>query len=130
MKTLEYRLGGEIYHLCLNGAALFDSYDKFGEEGSLIDHIQGRGKPAFDATCWLLAKLAEQGELVRRYQGHAKQPIPTQERFAALLRPRDVPAAKAAIIQAAALGFAREEDGGEDEVDLGLAELEKKTAPD
>ena len=64
MKTIPYELNGHTFYLCLNGQALFDAYDKFGYEDFLTQHIEGKDKQSFDNTCWLLAKLAEQGELV------------------------------------------------------------------
>ena len=97
MKTLEYQFNGQTYHLCLNGAALFDIYEKYGNKGFVTDPIRGTGKKSFSATCWMLSKLAEQGELVRRYQGYPHGKFPTEQMFAAMLRPADVPAAKLAI---------------------------------
>ena len=129
MKTLEFEWNGQLLHLCLNGAALFDIYEKYGTKGSITDHISGNGKKSFQATCWMLAKLAEQGNLVRIWQGHKRTKPPTEPQLAALLAPVDVLAAKNAIRVAIELGFRREEDDGEGEVDLGLRELEKKTAP-
>ena len=90
MKTLEYQFNGQTYHLCLNGAALFDIYEKYGNKGFVTDPIRGTGKKSFSATCWMLSKLAEQGELVRRYQGYPHGKFPTEQMFAAMLRPADV----------------------------------------
>lgn len=131
MKWLEFKAAGNTWYLCLNGAALIDAYEHFGEEKPLLDHIAGTGKKAYDATCWLLAKLAEQGELVRRYQGFDAGKFPSEMRFKTLLSPRDIPLAKTAIRQAVALGFRMSQEP-EDGVDLGLQELEaaeKKTKP-
>ena len=128
MRTLEFEWQGQTLHLCLNGAALFDIYDKFGTKGSITDHINGTGKKSFSATCWMLAKLAEQGELVRRYQGHDRGEIPTEQMLQVMLRPSDVAAAKVAIRYAVVLGFKRDEDPEDQEIDVGLLELQKKTA--
>ena len=132
MKTVEFEFGGQALHLCLNGTALFDIYDQFGNKGSILDHIWGGAKGDFARTyrntCWMLAKLAEQGELVRRYQGHDSKPIPTPAALELTLRPADVPAARRAIHETVRLGFARDVDDGEEEVDLGLLEIQKKTA--
>lgn len=125
MKTAEFTLNGQTYFLCLNGAALFDIYEKYGSKGFVTDHIKGNGKKSFEATCWILAKLAEQGELVRRYLGFDRGPVPSETMLRALLSPRDVPEAKAAITEAVRLGFEREEQQG-GAVDLGLLEIEKK----
>ena len=50
MKTVDFDLGDMRLHLCMNGAALFDIYEKFGRKGQLLDHIQGNGKEAFANT--------------------------------------------------------------------------------
>lgn len=126
MKTHDFEICGQQYHFCMNGAALFDCYDKFGPEKPVLDHIAGNSRRAFDAMCWMLAKFAEQGELVRRYQGYKPEKIPTEAHFRTNLAPLDVPAAKLILQAVVRLGFARTEDE-EREVDLGLLELEKKT---
>lgn len=128
MKTFPYDLDGHKFYLCLNGQALFDAYDKFGYEEFITKHIEGKDKQSFENTCWLLAKLAEQGELVRRWQGLERGPIVPVEYFRAHLRPLDVAGAKDAIREAITLGFSREEERERLIRDLGLEELQKKTA--
>ena len=132
MRTVLFELDGQEYHLCLNGAALYDIYEKYGMEEPILSHIQGAEKESFQAVCWMLAKLAEQGELVRRYQGHDKGPMGTEHRFRATLAPRDVIRAKGAIEETVQQGLRREEPGETGPVDKGLQKLameEKKTAP-
>lgn len=126
MKTFPYELDGHTFYLCLNGQALFDAYDKFGYEAFITKSIEGTSKASFESTCWLLAKLAEQGELVRRWQGLDRGPIAPPEYFRAHLRPLDVAGAKDAIREAVALGFSREEDRERRDRDLGLEELAQK----
>ena len=128
MKTIPYKVDGHTFYLCLNGQALFDAYDKFGYEGFITQHIEGVSKESYEATCWLLSKLAEQGELVRRWQGLDRGPIAPEQYFRAHLRPLDVAGAKDAIREAISLGFSREEDRERRDRDLGLEELQKKTA--
>ena len=127
MGPVIFSCGGVTYHLLLNGAALFDIYEKFGSKGFVLDHIKGSDKKSFGPTCWILAKLAEQGELLRRYQGYDKGPIPTEETFLLNLSPLEVPLAKDAIARAVQEGFRREEGPAKKEVDKGLLEIEKKT---
>lgn len=127
MKTTEYTFGGVTYHLCMNGSALCDIYEKYGSKGFVTDIIRGTGKKSFEATCWMLAKLAEQGELVRRYEGYTAQKMPAESMFRLMLKPLDVVDAKKAIEAAVAEGFSRTEAPKQNEVDLGLLELEKKT---
>lgn len=128
MRTIPFELGGKVFYLCLNGQALFDAYDKFGYDGFITGHIEGVDKKSYEAVCWLLAKLSEQGELVRRWQGLDRGPIVPEQYFRANLKPMDVAGAKDAIREAIAEGFRREERGEKRDIDLGLAELQKKTA--
>lgn len=130
MKLCKIDINGQTFRLCLNGAALFDIYDKFGTKGFVTDPIEGHTRKAFNATCWMFAKLAEQGELVRRHQGYDRQEIKMPEYFQTFFRPDDVLTAREAIKTAVQVGFAREIPDEEDgEIDLGLQELEKKTEP-
>lgn len=129
MKTVEFELNGRTHHLILNGAALFDAYDQFGDKGSLLDHMIGTGRESFENTVWLLVKLAQQGEAVRRFQGEEPCPMLTAEEAERMLSPLDVMRAREAIREAWRLGFQREAADEETEIDLGLFELQKKTAP-
>lgn len=127
MKLCKIDINGQTFRLCLNGAALFDIYDKFGTKGFVTDPIEGHTRKAFNATCWMFAKLAEQGELVRRHQGYDRQEIKMPEYFQTFFRPADVLTAREAIKTAVQVGFAREIPDEEDgEIDLGLQELKKK----
>ena len=128
MKTIPYELNGHTFYLCLNGQALFDAYDKFGYKEFITKSIEGASKKSFENACWLLSKLAEQGELVRRWQGLERGPIVPVEYFQTHLRPLDVAGAKDAIREAISLGFSREEQREKLVRDLGLEELQKKTA--
>ena len=128
IRTIEFPWEGHTYHLLLNAAALFDLYDKFGDKGYLLDHIDGTGRKSFDATAWILVKLAQQGELLRRYQGDDPGPMLTYDAVIRTMSPRDMIQARDAIRRAYAAGFGRDvppED--EEEEDLGLLELQKKT---
>lgn len=121
MKTVEFAAQDMRLHLCMNGTALFDIYEQFGRKGQILSHIQGNDKNAFDHTCWLLWKLGEQGELVRRWQGYTPSPMPSVGQVRAVLSPSDVLRAKEAIGEAVKLGFAMERPPEEPEmVDLGL----------
>jgi len=128
VKTVSFFHAGTEFHLCLNASALFDCYDRFGGDGGLLDSIRGADRESFENLCWMLAKLAEQGELVRRWQGLDRGPVPAERFFLDTLGPMELPAAKAAVSRAVALGFGREAEEAPERVDLGLAALQKKTA--
>ena len=128
MKSVKIELAGATCYLCMNAAALFAIYDRYGTKGSVLDPIQTGDKAGFEATCWFLATLAEQGELVRRWQGLERGPIVPEQYFRVNLKPLDVAGAKDAIREAITLGFSREEEREKRVRDLGLEELQKKTA--
>lgn len=126
MKLHEVDLCGQHLYLCLNGQALFDIYDKFGTKGFITDPLKDSGKKSFEAVCYYLFKLSEQGELYRRWQGQTRGPVLSEQYFRVHLAPRDVYRAKDAIVTAIRIGFAREAEEPHD-VDFGLVELQKKT---
>lgn len=127
MKIVPFEIGGRVVHLCLNGQVLFDFYDKFGYGESITTHWDKKTKQTFDDVCWMLAKLSEQGELVRRWQGLDRCPIMIEQFFRANIGVRDVPRAWSAVLRAIDAGFEREEKDKRQDIDLGLAELQKKT---
>jgi hypothetical protein len=129
MKTFDYDFNGRTFHLAMNANALFDTYEKYGDKRSIAELPKGTGKKSFDATCWMLAKFAEQGELVRRYDGFKAETIVTESYFRLHMKPLDVPVAKKVLEQAIVLGFAREEESAEAR-DPYLAEYQKKTETD
>ena len=130
MRTVDFTMGETELHLCYNGAAMFDLWDIFGQEKRILEHIEPNTKKAFNATCIMLHKLAEQGELVRRYHGHTPQDVPNIKELMAVLAPADVLAAKRAVAAAIAAGMKMEAQIRRSETDLGLLELEmqKKAA--
>lgn len=127
MKLTPFEFNGATYYLLLNGAAMFDIYDQFGQDRSIIDHIKGNDRASFEAICWYLEELSTQGELFRRKQGFDKGPILSTDVLMLELSPMAVMAARAAIKTAVYRGFTREEAELPKEIDKGLLELEKKT---
>ena len=128
MKPVKFELNGETFHLLLTGAALFDIYDEFGSREDLLDRIGGTTRQSFDDTIWILVKLAQQGELYRRHMGEDKLPMLDPQTALRTMGPMDVVRARAAIRRAYAIGFERETASEDEEIDLGLLELQKKTA--
>lgn len=91
MKTVEFIWDGKPLYLMLNGTALFDILDRYGSRAEILELIEGNDKKSYLNTCWILSKLAEQGELARRFLGHDHATYPTPERLAALMMPLEVP---------------------------------------
>lgn len=129
MKTVEFELNGRTLHLLMNANALFACWDRFGDKGDLMAEIAGTDGESWDNTVWMLVKLAQQGEAWRRYMGEEPVKLLTAEEAQRTMLPPDAIRARAAIREAYALCFRREEDQEEKEVDLFLAEYQKKTEP-
>lgn len=129
MKAVKINLAGRERHLAFTVEAMFQVQEQFGGPGELIDAMQDNGREGFSAACKAAAILAEQGELARRSLGYEAEPMADAAAIAASLQPSGVAAVKLAVSSAMALGFGREVEPENDEVDLGLAELEaqKKT---
>lgn len=129
MKPVEFDLNGRTLHLLLNANALFACYDRFGSKDDLLEKIVGTNGESWENTVWVLVKLAQQGELWRRYCGEDPIPMLTEAEAQRIMMPLDAVRARAAIRKAYALGFEREEIGEEEKVDLFLSEWQKKTEP-
>ena len=121
MKTIEFEFNGHKYYLCFNSAAMFDCFDKFGGE-DITAAIGGTTAQSFINLCWVLQKMSEQGELLRRYFGYdAGETIDANE--LALFTPTGVK--RGEKIEAISNGFARTEND-KAPVDPWLAEIEQK----
>ena len=129
MKAVKFHLAGRDQYLAFTVEAMFQVQEKFGGTTELLDAMQDSGREGFSAACRAAAILAEQGELARRSLGYDPEPMPDEGAIAASIQPGEIAALKLAIPSAMALGFGREVEPGNDEVDLGLAELnaQKKT---
>lgn len=129
MKAIKIDLAGRTRYLAFTVEAMFQIQEIFGGTGELIEAIRENTRESFEAACKAAAILAEQGELVRRGLGYDQEPITDAETIAATMTPGEIAAIKVAITSAMALGYGREIEPGDDEIDLGLAELneQKKT---
>ena len=116
MKAVKITLAGRTQYLAYTGEAMFQLQEKFGTAAELLGAIGKNTRDGLSVACEAAAILAEQGELARRHLGYDKGPIIE----AATIR---------AIPAAMELGYGREVVEENDEIDLGLAELnaQKKT---
>ena len=105
---------------------MFQMQDKFGGTSQLLEDMKADTREGFSIACGAAALLAEQGELVRRHFGYDPEPILDAETIAATAAPSDIVALKLAIPAAISLGYGREIEPENDEVDLGLAELNEQ----
>ena len=124
MKEITINIAGTDFYLFYNGAAMYELRDKLGTE-NVFDAIKHNNHESFGALCDVLAVLIEQGELFRRWHGYDKGKILTSSTLRVLIRPVDIPAIHLAIRDAIMEGM-RNETPEDEDIDLGLQELEAK----
>lgn len=129
MKAVKVNLAGRERYLAFTGEAMFQLQEKYGSVKELLEKISPNTAEAFAVACSVAAVLAEQGELARRYLGYDAVPMVDADTIRATMSPSNIPALKLTIPAAISLGYGREIEPENDEVDLGLAELneQKKT---
>lgn len=129
MKAVKMDLAGRVRYLAFTGEAMFQMRERFGGTSQLLDDMKADTREGFFIACEAAALLAEQGELVRRGLGYDPEPMTDAGTIAATMAPSEIAALKVAIPAAISLGYGREIEPENDEVDLGLAELntQKKT---
>lgn len=118
-------LNGKEYPLLFNGTAMFAVKDVFGED-NVITAIKDNTPDAFASACKAAAILAEQGELLRRWEGYEPQEILTEKELLLTITPLGIVPLKNAVIEAVAAGYRRDIADENEEIDLGLEELNKK----
>lgn len=127
MKAVKINLAGEERYLAFTGGAMFTIKDEFGGVSELLSAMSKDTREGYDVTCKAAEILAEQGELARRHMGHTPATILNAAEISDLTSPAEYAAVKNAIPVAIALGFGREIENEDEEVDLVLVELQKKT---
>lgn len=122
---VQYR--GEQHCFLFNGYAMFALEDIFG--GNTYHEKMGeRSAKGLDALLTVATTLAEQGELARRTAGYDHRKIMTKDDWGApqMLQPADIFALKTGCLRSINLGFTQEVSDKDEEIDLGLLELQKK----
>ena len=130
MKTFEFDYGGKVLHLYMNGTAMFaiEALDSGREDTTDVIERMKENTPEGVADLLKVALiLAEQGELCRRYLGYSPERIPTEKELSLLLSPAQLMLLRVSALMAINAGYEQKESGQNDDIDTGLAELEKKT---
>lgn len=129
MRAVKFDLAGRTRYLAFTVEAMFQLEEQFGGTQGLVDAVQDGGRDGFAAACRVAAILAEQGELARRSLGYDPEPIVSADEIMASMSPSGLIELKLAIPAAISLGYGREVEPENNEVDLILAELnaQKKT---
>ena len=126
-RTVKAEIGGVERVLNYSVDVMFAMMEKFGGLDDALVKLNGTGPESFAAVCWFALALARDGELLRRDQGEAPLTMPEAGDFSPRMHPLEFALLRAAVIEAVTLGYQREIVREDEEIDLGLAELEKKT---
>lgn len=115
-------------YLNFSVAVMFDAMDEFGSVNKLLELVQKESVDGFKAVAWVLVRMANDGELVRRAQGYDKQPLMKESDISMRMHPLEFAEMQKAAADAIVAGYKREHVRGEngEEVDLVLEEIEQK----
>lgn len=124
-KTVECRVVGKTVHLAYTVNAMFDINDIIGEK-DLFEILRKNDRESYPMFCQIVSMLAENGEKCRREDGYPKGETVSSQKLQTKMLPTEYFEVKNAVMQAIMLGLRREIVDEEEEIDEGLAELEKK----
>lgn len=116
---------GEPIFLNYSMEVLFSVGDKFGNIANALEAVEKNTAEGLEAVQWLACQMANDGELYRREMGYDKGRMYTEQDFSGRMHPQEFAELRDAVVEAIAKGYKRELQD-EDEVDLGLAELNRK----
>ena len=125
VKTVECNLIGKRVNLAYTVNAMFEINDIIGEK-DLFEILGKNDRENFAPFCEVVAALAESGAQCRKEAGYSVGETVSAAVLRAKMMPGDYLAAKSAALQAIMLGLKREVIDEDEEIDEGLAELEKK----
>ena len=121
-------INGDERPLNYSVEVMFKVNDKFGGVKNVLAAVEGETRESAESMFWLLAELVNDGELCRREKGLEPMEMVSKDDFSLRMPPLEYIQLKDAVIRAIGAGYRRETDNNE-EVDLGLAELNEKKAP-
>lgn len=118
---------GRQYHLAYTVKCMVEVEDFLCQSGDKQDLIEVLSNPVehFELFCKILTEMAKAGEILNRIENLEKGEVPKNENIMLYgLMPSEIPMVSLAALDALVAGMNREHE--EEEIDLGLAELEKK----
>ena len=131
MKTIPFTYGSKTLHLYFNGNAMFAleelDKDRTDNQPEVVDRMQNVSPDGIATLCKVAVILATQGESCRRYLHYSSERVPSEEELLSLLSPLQLLGLRSAVVRAIHDGWNQTESEPDDDIDTGLAELEKKT---
>ena len=118
-------IDGEARDLNYSIEVMFKMTEKYGSITTALDIIEKGGTEGFEAVRWFAIQMVNDAELCRRAAGYDPKPMLKEDSITMHIRPIDFEYLTANVVDAISLGYKRETKPDE-EVDLGLAELNAK----
>ena len=121
-------INGEERPLNYSVEIMFKVNEKFGGVNQALSAIEDDSRECVENVRWFAVELANDGELCRRAVGLDHRKMLTMDDFTMRMAPVDYFHLKDCVLKAIAAGY-KKEIKNDEEVDLGLAELNEKKAP-
>lgn len=118
----------KIYPLHYSIGVMFDVNEKYGSIQDALEILEKDNRESFEVLRFLTVAMANDAELCRRAEGYDHKPMPFSDEkdISVHMRPVEYLALKLAVSQAVNIAYKQECKGEDEEVDLGLIELQKK----
>ena len=126
-RMISTAINGERHELNYSIEVMFNMADKFGNIQAALEIIEKDGWEGFEAVRWFAVQMANDAELCRREAGYEPRSMLTEDTITPRIKPLDYEILKGDVVNAIALGYQRDlPEAQDEEVDLGLAELQAK----
>lgn len=125
-RLVEVVIRGETRYLNYSIEVMFRVIEKYGSAQKMLEALLTPGVEAFETVRWLAALMANDGELCRREAGFEKNPMLSVKDISPRMKPWEYERLHKAVSEAVSLGYQREVEDDDTEIDLGLEELNKK----
>lgn len=124
-KALIVPFDGENYLFLFNGQAMI-WLDEQGGSNAMFERFGQKGKAGIDAVGEVCRILSEQAQAARQYAGISAGTVFDIDLHQPTVTPAKIIYLRTMAVEAINLGYGREVKDDDEEVDLVLAELEKK----
>lgn len=125
-ETVSVIFGGKEYFLAYSAWAMFQIQDLSPEKG-VMEVLAAQGSDGFSLFCEAAEVMSEAAEKIAGYEGKTIRETLDSGKIMSMARPVDLLELRRAMLEAVAHGYGREMNEEKEEIDLGLAELQKKT---
>lgn len=120
---------GEPMYLAYTVNAMFQVNDMLTADEEIMDLFSGKNEEGLRRFCEAVSILARCGAQVRKLEGFPPPAAPTAEEMFVCIAPAEFIKLKRKAINAIILGYGQEIVDEEEEIDVELANMEKKADP-